>query len=477
MRWAILAVVLLTDVMDLLDTTVMNVAGPSVRDGLGGGETTIQWLSAGYTLAFGVFLVVGGRLGDRWGRRRMFVVGAAGFTAASAVCALASSPAVLITARVVQGAFGALLIPQGLGVLTEVFVDERERGRAFGLFGPVTGLAAVGGPILAGVLVGLPGLGWRWAFLINLPLGLATVIGALAWMPRDRPDPGARLDVVGAVLVAMGSALLIHPLVQGREAGWPWWTAAELLGALVAFALLAGRQRRAPAPILVPSLLGNRVFVAGLAAAVVFNVGFGGLLLVLSLHVQLGDGASPLIGGLALAPVAAGIAAGSVVAPGLTERLGRGVLHLGLAVEAVGAVGLAAAALTGDRWPALGGAALVLGLGMGLVFGPLIQTVLSGAAPHEVGSASGVLNAVRQIAVALGVAVLGTVFFALDAGPSGFAAAALAVAALAIPCALLVLLLPRRLTGAVSATDDGETAPTDSGRERGSETVVGGAHR
>src|SRR5690349_507791 len=152
-RWLVLSVVLVAAVMDLLDATVMNVAAPTVRAALGGGEATVQWMTAGYTLAFGVLLVIGGRLGDRWGRRRLFLIGAIGFTLASVACAAAVSPAMLVTARVVQGALGALMIPQGFGVLTAVFTDPRQRGRAFSLFGPVSGLAGIGGPILAGVLI------------------------------------------------------------------------------------------------------------------------------------------------------------------------------------------------------------------------------------------------------------------------------------------------------------------------------------
>ncbi|MBP2330148.1 EmrB/QacA subfamily drug resistance transporter [Kibdelosporangium banguiense] len=446
-RWRVLAVVLLAGVMDLLDSTVMNVAAPSVRAGIGGSEATLQWLAAGYTLAFGVLLVVGGRLGDRWGRRRLFVIGAIGFTLASAACAAAPNPSVLIAARVVQGALGALMIPQGFGVLTGVFGDH-ERGRAFSLFGPVMGLAGICGPILAGGLIALDlgGLDWRLIFLINLPLGALTVFGALRWMPADPGDPGARIDPVGVALVTAGSALLVYPLIQGRENGWPWWSFAALTAGVLAFALLGRRQRTSPSPILVPSLLGKRAFVGGLVVAVVFFTGLGGLLLVLSLRMQLDLGYSALQAAVALSPVAAGIMLGSLAAARLTRRLGRSILYVGLGVEILGLLGVAGAAVFSA--PPLGAVPpmLVTGLGLGLLFGPLIQAVLATAGPSEVGSASGSLNAAQQLATALGVAVAGTLYFGLNGDVAGLVAGVLLAIAACLISAILVPVIPRSLT-------------------------------
>lgn len=440
--------VLLAQAMDLLDSTVMNVAAPSVRAGLGGGVTTLQWLTAGYTLAFGVLLVIGGRLGDRWGRRRLFVVGAAGFTAASALCALAPTPAVLVAARVVQGGFGALMIPQGFGVLSAVF-DERERGRAFSMFGPVTALAGVGGPILAGGLIALDlgGLDWRLIFLVNLPLGALAVAGALRWMPADSGDRSVRIDPVGATLVAVASALVIHPLIQGRESGWPWWSFAALAAGLAAFAAFVWRQRTSSSPILVQSLLRKRAFTGGLAVTTAFFTGLGGLLLILSLHLQLGLGRSALQTALYLSPLAVGIVLTSLAAPSLARRLGRRVLYLGLWVEAAGTLALAAvAAWDLPAWGLLA-PALVVGLGVGLLAGTLIQSILAAAEPAETGSASGALSALQQLSTALGVAVLGTVFFAVQdpgsTGAGGLAVGALTVTAACLLSAALVRLLPR----------------------------------
>ncbi|MFJ8743765.1 MFS transporter [Embleya sp. NPDC127516] len=467
-RWRILAVVLLAQALDLLDATVMNVAAPSVRAGLGGGAAMMQWLTAGYTLAFGVLLIVGGRLGDRWGRRRLFVLGAAGFTVASAVCATAPSPAVLVAARVAQGALGALMIPQGFGVLSAAF-DERERGRAFATFGPVMALAGVGGPVLAGGLIALDpaGLDWRLIFLINLPLGVLTVVGALRWMPADPGDPLVRIDPPGALLVAMGSALVVHPLIQGREAGWPWWTFAEIAVGIVAFIAFGRRQGTSRSPVLVPSLLRKPAFVGGLAVTAAFFTGLGGLLLVLSLHLQLALGRSAWETALSLSPLAVGIGLASLVAPAVAVRLGRSLLHVGLGVEALGTLGLAAVAASGSPAWALSIPTLVVGSGVGLVSGTLVQSILAAAEPAETGSASGALNALQQLSTALGVAVLGTVYFAAhdpgapDPGADGLVIGALVVTATCLVGAALVLLLPRD-------RDRGRDRDRDRGRSRAS---------
>src|SRR5690242_13042334 len=210
-RWVVLAIVLVAEIMDLLDSTVITIAAPTVRAELGGGTATMQWWAAGYTLAFGVFMIVGGRLGDIFGRRRLFIVGISGFTLASAACALAPSPDALIATRVLQGAFGALLIPQGLGVIKNVF-PPKEMGGAFAAFGPVMGLAAIAGPILAGWLVtaDLLGTGWRMIFLINVPLGLIGFAGALRFMPESRSSTRIRLDPAGVVLISAASLAIIY---------------------------------------------------------------------------------------------------------------------------------------------------------------------------------------------------------------------------------------------------------------------------
>lgn len=424
-RWVGLFVILAVEVMDLLDALVTTIAGPVIRDEIGGSYSLIQWLGAAYTLAMAIGLLTGGRLGDIYGRRRMFVVGAAGFTLASLACALAPSPGVLIAARTVQGLFGALMLPQGLGMLKQMF-PPAEQAKAFGAFGPVMGLGAVGGPILAGWLVDadLFGAGWRMIFFINLPLGVLAVLGALRFLPEFRSERAPRLDWLGVLLAAGGAFLLLYPLVQGRELDWPVWTFAMLALGVAAFGAFAvferRRDRRGLDTLVTPSLFGKRAFTGGLALGMMFFAALIGAGLVFTFYLQLGLGYPPLKAGLTTLPQALGMIAGFVAAgAGLTERLGRRLLQIGTVVMAAGlalfgaTVRFAGADVTPYHLiPSL----LLLGAGMGLAMAPFFNLVLAGVDDEETGSASGALTSVQQLGGAFGVAVLGTVFFALLPG-------------------------------------------------------------
>ncbi|GIL31218.1 MFS transporter [Actinocatenispora comari] len=457
-RWLGLAVVLCAEVMDLLDSTITTIAAPGIAHRLGGGTTFMQWLGAAYTLAFALGLITGGRLGDLYGRRRMYLLGAVGFTAASVACGLSTGPAMLIACRAAQGAFGAILIPQGLGLLKDMF-GPKDQAKAFGAFGPVMGLSAVGGPILAGVLLGanLFGTGWRSIFLINLPIGLAGIVGALLFLPSVRPTRGQRLDPVGMLLVGAGLVTLLYPLVQGRELGWPWWSFALLgLGAALLAVFAAHQVRRSRAgrdPLVLPALFRRRSFTGGLVLGVVFFTAVMGVTLAFALYLQLGLHYSALRASLASAPNALGIVAGSIVGGAVAGRLGRRILHLGVVVIAVGLAaltGLLAVVGAGLAWWHFAPALLVLGFGLGTVFAPLFTFVLGDVSDDHVGAGAGLLNAVQQVATATGTAVIGSLFFGL-AGPHPDAAdwtAALrttmpvAIALLAVTFAL-VYLLPR----------------------------------
>ncbi|GAA3885835.1 hypothetical protein GCM10022243_58310 [Saccharothrix violaceirubra] len=452
-RWYALVAVLAAEIMDLLDATVVGVAAPSIQADLGGGSTTVQWIAAGYTLAFAVGLITGGRLGDLYGRRRMFLLGLAGFLVASALCGLATGPGVLIASRVAQGLFGAMLIPQGFGIIRATF-PPRELGAAFGAFGPAMGLSAVGGPILAGALVDwdLFDAGWRTVFLINVPIGLATL--ALAWkvLPESRAERGTRPDPVGMGLVTVGLLALVYPLVQGRELGWPGW-AYGLLAASVPVLLLFAvhqvrRTRSGRSPLVEPVLFRSRAFTGGLAVGVLFFGATSGLMLALGLYLQLGLGFTALDAGLAQAPWALGVAVGAALSGAvLARRFGRPVLQVGAVVMAAGIVVVLTevdGAVTG--WSLAPGLA-VCGLGMGLLIAPFFDIVLAGVTLPMVGSASGVLNAVQQLGGAAGVAVLGTVFFTrFEAGDQAGALHAVlwSTAALLLVTAVLAFALPRR---------------------------------
>src|SRR5277367_4708853 len=279
LAWAVLAIVLIADIMDLLDSTITVIAAPTISARLHGGPELIKWLGASYALSLGVLLVTGGRLGDKYGRRRTFLIGIAGFTAASLACGLAWDPASIIVARLIQGAFGALLIPQGFGILGSVFPREHI-GKAFSAFGPILGLSAVGGPLLAGVLIdaNLFGLGWRPMFLINIVLGMAGLAAGWKLLPRDAGDPAVRIDILGSILLAGCMLGLLFGLIQGSTDGWTAAPVAALAAGAVFFAAFAQRQRTAAAALIKPSLLRNRGFTAGLSLGLVFFAAVAGLL-------------------------------------------------------------------------------------------------------------------------------------------------------------------------------------------------------
>src|SRR5882757_3090750 len=324
--WLVLVVVVLGELMDLIDTSVANLAGPSIRADLGGGPMTLQWVLSAYTAAFALGLVTSGRLGDVLGRRRLFLIGMAGFTLASLACGLAPSAGFLIVARLFQGLFGSVMIPQGMALLKIVFPPQHFR-RAMAPIGPIMGLAMVAGPILAGWLLHLNLFGseWRSIFLINVPFGV--LAGALAWrvLPRHSgEDRTARLDLLGVGLLTAASALLIVPLIQGRDLGWPAWTYAMIAAAVVLFGLFVGSERRSRHPVITPSLFSRRGFVVGLMIVAASYASLSAFVLVVNLLLQSGLGWSPLDTGLALIPWAVGTAA-STLASGavLAAKLGR----------------------------------------------------------------------------------------------------------------------------------------------------------
>ena len=447
LRWFVLAVVLAANIMDTMDATIVNVAGPSIRHAIGGSASTLQWLSAGYTLAFAVFLITGARLGDIFGRRRLFLIGSAGFTVMSAACAVAPSPTVLIAFRVLQGSFGALMIPQGFGMLKEVFAED-EMTKVFGAYGPMIGLSVLAAPILAGALVeaNLWGIGWRLVFLINVPIGIAAFAGAVRVLPRTVAHPGIRLDTGGMILVGLALTAIIYPLIQGRTAGWPAWTFVMLgAGALLLGAFVMWERRHHGDPLIEPALLANRTYTSGILVALAFFGAFSGVLLCVSLFVQLGEGFSPIHAGLTLTAMVVGMIAGMGASFALVARLGRHLLHVGIALVGAGAVVLALTvtgahtASTLDLAPGL----FLFGAGAGMAMGQLFDFILAGVGMDEIGSASGVLQAVQQLSSAVGVAALGTIFFSAFADHPPTHALAITAWACLVPVAAAFALIFR----------------------------------
>ena len=446
----ILAIVLLADVLDLMDSTITNIAAPTIVRDIGGGESLIKWLGAGYALAMGVLLVVGGRLGDRYGQRRMFLIGIAGFTLASLWCGLSADPAMLIAGRLVQGGFGALLIPQGIGILLRTFSRE-QLPRVFSAFGPVMGASAVLGPIIAGFLISadIAGLTWRPIFLINIVLGTAGFIAALRLLPPDGPASAVPIDGLGAGLLGASMLALIYGLIEGSTAGW---TAVPVLCLAAGAALLAGfgvRQRLAAEPLILPSLLANRGFTAGLLLGLAFFAAVNGLAYVISLFFQTALGLGPSAAALALSPLMAGIIVSSIVCRPLVTKLGRVLVVIGLGITLAGAAGVWATVLAEGTavsvW-ALAPSILVLGTGMGACFSSIYDVAIGDVAPAEAGSASGALSAVQQLAAAIGSAVVTTVYFSQRTQHGAGHAMTVSVAvvgAIAVLCLGLAWLLPR----------------------------------
>ena len=344
------------DIMDLLDATIMNIAGPVLQHDLGASSSALQWIVAGYTLSFAVMLTTGGRLGDVFGRKRMFLVGIVGFLVGSVLCSLAQNSGELIGARILQGAFAAVMIPQGLGIL-RAMVPPEQMNMVFGIFGPMMGLAATLGPILGGWLVGadLFGLSWRAIFLVNVPIAIIALFAGSRVLPRDEHVDAAtkpKLDIIGMLLATAGIMMLVYPLVQGRESGWPAWMFVMMGASLPTFGGFALHQRRRSAagrdPFVVPTVFRKRSFNSGIGVLFAFSAAMSGVFFVYTLFLQVGLQYSALHAGLTMLPWSIGTIASMGASQALMPKIGqRRALQSGtLAVAARHAVR--------DRWCAPG---------------------------------------------------------------------------------------------------------------------------
>lgn len=415
-RWAALGVVLLAVFMDLVDITIVLVAAPAIQDDLNAGPAGVQWVVAAYALGLGLLLITGGRLGDLVGRKRMFLTGVAGFTVASAACGLAQGIGPLIAARALQGAAAALMVPQVLATIQAEF-PPGERPKAFGVYGAVNGLAAAAAPIVGGLLIG-DGTAWRPVFWVNVPIGVVALVGAALLMRESRAPEKPRLDVPGVVLVTVGLLLVLYPLIQGSELGWPWWgwvmmgVAAPVL-AVFAYGQARQERRGRGTPLVPMSLFRRRSFAAGLVVVLAMFSSISALFLVLTLQLQQGHGFSALRVGLIFMAWPVGLAFTSGIAVRFAARAGRTLVSAGalslitamvLLIQGIGLAGndLGARHLV----PGL----LLGGIGFGLVAPILAGIALSGVPDEAAGAASGVANTVIQISAAAGVAVVGALF-------------------------------------------------------------------
>src|SRR5689334_21404703 len=455
--WSALAVLMTGTFMFVLDFFIVNVALPSIQQSLRAGEGAIEWIVAGYAISTAVLLVTGGRLGDQFGRRRVFAVGLAVFVLTSAACALAPDPAVLVAARILQGVGAALMAPNILSILGVVYSGPA-RVRAISVYGMVMGLAAVSGQLIGGVLIraDLGGLGWRAIFWINVPLGVAALLASPRLVPESRAGQGSRFDLAGVALITACLVAVVLPLVDGRQEGWPAWSWIAL-GSSVPLALAFGAHQRRKAarggvPLLSPRVFASWPLRAGLITQTAFWCQQAASYLVIGLYLQQGRGLSPLAAGAVFAFLAAGYLLTSFPAPALTVRFGRSVIAAGAVLGAAGDGLLHLAAGAGGAVPSVSSVAwlypglVLLGAGQGLCITPLTTTVLSHADPASAGSVSGALSTAQQVGNSIGVAVTGVLFFGTVSLGYGlaFQRSVLQMGVLLLAVAALTRLMPRR---------------------------------
>ncbi len=449
--WPVLAVLMTGTFMFVLDFFIVNVALPSIQQDLRAGEGAIEWIVAGYAISMAVLLVTGGRLGDQFGRRRMFAAGMAVFVLTSAACALAPDPAVLVAARAVQGVGAALMAPNILSILGVVYSGPA-RVRAISVYGMVMGLAAVSGQLIGGVLIraDLGGLGWRAIFWINVPFGVAALLASPRIVPESRASQGSRFDLAGMALITACLVAVVLPLVDGRQAGWPAWSWITLAAAVpLALAFAAHQRRKADrggVPLLNPRVFASWPLRAGLITQLAFWCQQAASYLVIGLYLQQGRGLSPLAAGGVFAVLAAGYLLTSFRAPALTVRFGRSVIAAGALLGAAGDAALYMATGHGGTVAWLFPGLLLLGAGQGLCVTPLTTTLLSHAGPASAGSLSGALSTAQQVGNSIGVAVTGVLFFgAVDRGYDvAFERSVLQMGALLLVVAALTRLMPGR---------------------------------
>ena len=434
-RTIALWVVLLAFFMDLLDTTIVNVAIPSIQENLGASYSSIQWIVAGYSLTFALFLITGGRLGDIFGYKRLFLLGISGFIVASALSGFAGSTEFLIGARLLQGFFAAMMVPQILSTIQVMYTTTEERQGVSAFYGALAGIATVGGPILGALLItsNAFGFGWRTIFLVNVPVGIAAIVLAIIFLPDAKSPHPLRLDSLGVALVVIAMLMLMYPLIQGRELGWPAWTFISMAASILVFALFGwsqvAKEKRDGSPLVVPHLFLQRTFVAGVLVSGSFFAIVSGFFLIFTLFLQVGLGYSVLKAGLTGIPFSIGVSlSAGLSGPVLVPRFGRNIITAGPVVMAIGFALLiwTVNAFGGGVTPyELIPALVIAGLGMGFVVASVYPFILAQVPIKDAGSASGVINAVGQIGGAMGVAAIGVIFFGLIASQSANSAASI----------------------------------------------------
>jgi len=413
--------------MPPVDFFIVNVSLPSIQTTLGATPAELQLVISGYAACYAVFLIIGGRLGDLYGRRRLFLLGMAGFTATNLLCGIAASPLTLVAGRMLQGVAAAVLVPQVLGPIRTLFPTERDLARALSSYGIMMGVAAVCGQFLGGALVEWSplGLGWRAVFLLKVPVGLAVLLAAWLVVPETSASQRVRIDTAGAALLSLALACLVLPLSEGRQQGWPLWTFVMLAAVPPLIALFLRFEARLAArggmPLLDPNLLAIRSFRRGVLVGTLFFFTTA-FYVTFSLYQQEGNGTDPLHTGLAILPYGAGLFIGPLVSAPLVTRFGNALLPAGMAIQVAGyaATGLAI-------WYGAGAwlvflAVLVAGFGQGIALPRLYNAALGDVPPRQAGVAAAVVNSALQIGGAVSVAAVGSLFFTVLDGETSRAA-------------------------------------------------------
>jgi EmrB/QacA subfamily drug resistance transporter len=469
--WLALAVLILGVAMALLDTTIVNVALPTIRTSIDATEATLSWIISGYALAYGLALIPAGRIGDRIGHKWVFIFGLSLFTLASLACGLAQTDEQLIVFRVIQGLAGGIFFPP-VTALMQLMFPPRVRGKAFAILGATIGFSTALGPLVGGLLIEWLGdaEGWRSIFFVNIPLGIIAVTAAFALLPRIVEGAEAKgIDLLGFLLLSGSLVAILVPLIQGQDEGWPLWTYLSIAGGIVLLVLFALWElwvaKRGRTPLVPPHLFSHLQFTGGAILALVYFAAFTSIFFTISLFWQLGLGHTALESGLVSIPFAIGSIVGASQSNRLSERLGRTVLIIGTGMVALGLIALWLVVLLVPspdltNWDLLG-PLLVAGVGSGLFIAPNAQFIVATVDRAEAGAASGVIGTMQRIGSAIGIAVIGSVFFGMLVFPTdrkptaddvanafGTSSAwALAVcAAFAIVAFALVFVLPKRVS-------------------------------
>ncbi|MFT9392558.1 MAG: MFS transporter [Bifidobacterium sp.] len=468
-NWPSLTVLLLGVAMSMLDTTIVNVALPTIRVNLHASESVLSWVVSGYALAFGLALIPAGRLGDRFGHKWVFTIGLAGFTLASLWCAISDSSLSLVCARIVQGLFGGVFYPAVTALIQLLFV-RKTRSRAFSVMGAVIGFSTAIGPVLGGFLIEWFGQseGWRSVFYVNLPFGIIAVIGSIITLPSAVSGrTHGKADVVGLILMTCSLSAILVPLIQGEGSGWPLWTwlmmcAGVLL--LVAFGLWQMRLARLGAvPLIPPKLFVRAQFTGGIILALVYFAAFTSIFFTLSLLWQSGLGHSALETGYMSAPFAIGSIIGASQSHRLAYGLGRKVLSIGTGMVAFGllSVWLMLSLLPTDElnnWVLLL-PLLIAGIGSGFFIAPNVDFIVATVDRADAGAASGIVGTAQRVGAASGIAIIGSILFGsldfphrritsqilADTFTHAASVAMLASAMLAVIACLLVFALPKSI--------------------------------